>query len=54
MILNVEAPHFSAAVVYNGQKAVRAAPIVAYALNMSLGRFEAYCRGKGWKTERLK
>jgi hypothetical protein len=48
-VYQVKAPDFTAGIVVEGQRIVKAAPIIGYATNMSLGRFRGYVQSKGWE-----
>jgi len=52
-MIRVVAPHFVAAVVLDGDRVTRWAPIVRYMRGWSTVRVECYARRKGWSTERL-
>jgi len=44
----VDAPHFYAAAVFDGNTVRRAAPIIGYMGGMSLAYVRAYCMRKRW------
>jgi hypothetical protein len=47
-LIRIEAPHFVAAVVLDGDRVVRAAPILRYMHGWPAQRVIGYCRRKGW------
>ena len=52
-LVRVTAPYFCAGAEYQGQRCVRAAPIIKYFVNMSRGRARMYVKGKGWKWQEI-
>ena len=45
----IDAPHFYAGVIVNGDIVRLAAPIIAYMRLWNTARVEAYCASKQWK-----
>lgn len=55
-IIHIDAPHFCAGVLLNGDVVVRAAPILKYMKGWTWHRVMAYCDKKRWVayTEQLR
>lgn len=49
-LLQIKAPHFTAGVVIEDGKVVRAAPIVSYMMRWTKARVLNYCAGKKWEV----
>ena len=50
-MIQITAPHFCAAVVMEGDKVIRCAPIVSYMKGWNTNALVTYCRHKGWQCE---
>jgi hypothetical protein len=50
----VDAPHFYAAIVFEGLIVVRAAPILAWTIGKKADYLSAYFQRKGWKATLVK
>lgn len=51
MMVIVDAPHFYAAIIFDGMTVVRAAPILAWTIGKEAQYLATYFARKGWKTE---
>lgn len=49
----ITSPHFVTGLVCIAGECVEAAPILEYMHVWRLGRVENYCKGKGWKMEKV-
>ncbi len=50
----VDAPHFYAAIIFEGRTVVRAAPILAWTIGKDAAYLSAYFKRKGWKATLVK
>jgi hypothetical protein len=50
----VDAPHFYAAIIFEGVTVVRAAPILAWTIGKKADYLSAYFWRKGWKATLVK
>jgi hypothetical protein len=51
-MIRIESPYFVAGVIVQGDKVIRAAPIVKYMFGWTATKVVEYCKKKGWKYER--
>ncbi len=49
-LVRVAAPHFVAGLVMDGDKCIRAAPILSWAVGKGRNELRAYFARKGWKA----
>jgi len=47
----VTAPHFTAAIIFSGNTAIRLTPALDFAQNLDKEEFLNYCEKRGWKYE---
>lgn len=48
--MRIEAPHFIAGLIMDGDKVIGGAPIVKYMIGWTRQKVEIYCAKKGWKA----
>lgn len=49
----IEAPHFTAGLIFQNGVAVDGAPILKWAKGKQLKWMQSYCQSKGWRMEAL-
>lgn len=53
MMVIVDAPHFYAAIIFEGDTVVEAAPILKWTVGKKMDYLRTYFKSKGWKATRV-